>query len=464
MSETTNEKAIDHKVVKEAIPVSWEQVSSYEEAEQYLLEIPKFTRKHSLEETRCFLRVLGVPDENEKIIHVAGTNGKGSVCAYLCSILTQAGYRVGMFTSPHLVEMRERFRVGKELISKERFLWSFRYVMERLEEMRKVSGNVQYHPTFFELLFLMGMVLFQEVKTDYMILETGLGGRLDATNAIKNPILTVITEIGYDHMEYLGDTIERIAGEKAGILKPGVPVVFCDKRKEASKVILEQAQMLGNRAVAIKSEDYKLRNLANKSIDFSMQSRYYEYIDFRLKTSALYQMENAAIAVRCIEELMSSESEWKKDRVITREHIQDGLLHAFWEGRMEEILPGVYVDGAHNEDGIRAFVQTVETDGCQGRRYVLFSAVADKDYELMIDILKEKKLFDATAVVGIHSSRAAEPERLKQLFGECSFYDNTKQALDDLLNKKENDDLLYIVGSLYLVGEVKALLRRRTDD
>ena len=161
MSETTNEKAIDHKVVKEAIPVSWEQVSSYEEAEQYLLEIPKFTRKHSLEETRCFLRVLGVPDENEKIIHVAGTNGKGSVCAYLCSILTQAGYRVGMFTSPHLVEMRERFRVGKELISKERFLWSLLCdgtVGRNAESVRKCPVPSD----FFELLFLMEWYCFKK--------------------------------------------------------------------------------------------------------------------------------------------------------------------------------------------------------------------------------------------------------------------------------------------------------------
>lgn len=456
MSETTNERT-----ERGAGPVSWKQVSSYEEAEQYLLETPRFTVKHTLEETRCFLRVLGAPEENKKIIHVAGTNGKGSVCAYLCSILTEAGYCVGMFTSPHLVEMRERFRIRKEPVSKERFLWSFQYVMEHLEKMQRVSGNPEYHPTFFELLFLMGMVLFREEKADYIILETGLGGRLDTTNSIENPCLTVITEIGYDHMEYLGDTIEKIAKEKAGIMKPQIPVVFSDKRKEATEVILERAKKLENRAVAVNAEDYIHRKLTNKSIDFSMQSRYYDYIELKLMTPALYQTENAAIAVRCIEALMDS---CGNATGITLKNIQDGLRKACWEGRMEELLPGVYVDGAHNEDGIRAFVQSVEADGCQGRRCVLFSAVADKDYELMIDILKDRHLFDHVAVAGIHSSRAAQPERLKQLFGVCAFYRDTEAALDDLLNKKEEDDLLYIVGSLYLVGEVKALLRRRTDD
>ena len=466
MAESTNEK-----MRNQAKHSSWEQINSYEEAQQYLLEVPKFTRKHSLEETRCFLQVLGAPGENGKIIHVAGTNGKGSVCAYLCSVLTEAGYRVGMFTSPHLVEMRERFRIGSSIITEERFLWSFRYVMERLEEMRRVSGKPEYHPTFFELLFLMGMVLFREAQTDYILLETGLGGRMDATNAIQNPVLTVITEIGYDHMEYLGDTIEKIAGEKAGILKPGVPVVFCDKRMEATRVILKRAQMLENRAVAVNAEACIQRNLTNKSIDFSMHSRYYGYVRLKLMTSALYQIENAAIAVRCIEELIAQEIGMPEDEnssmkapLISLKQLQDGLTHAFWEGRMEEVLSGVYVDGAHNEDGIHAFVQTVEADACIGHRYLLFSAVADKEYGLMIDLLKDKKLFDQVAVVGLHSSRAADPERLKQLFGEGVFYSDTKQALDDLLNKKKEDDLLYVVGSLYLVGEVKVLLRRRTDD
>ncbi len=176
---------------------------TYEKTQQYILEMPKFTKKNSLDDTRLFLEILGSPEKDKKIIHVAGTNGKGSVCAYLCSVLTKAGYRTGMFTSPHLVEMRERFRIGKTLITEERFLQGFLMVMGRLEEMREKSGKTEYHPTFFELLFLMGMVIFREEKVEYIVLETGLGGRLDATNAVQTPVLTAITSIGYDHMEYL---------------------------------------------------------------------------------------------------------------------------------------------------------------------------------------------------------------------------------------------------------------------
>lgn len=432
---------------------------TYEKAEQYISEMPKFTQKNGLDDTKLFLEILGSPEKGKKIIHVAGTNGKGSVCAYLCSILTKAGYCTGLFTSPHLVEMRERFRIGQALITKEMFLQGFLTVMERLEEMRKISGNPKYHPTFFELLFLMGMVIFREERVEYIILETGLGGKLDATNAVQKPELTVITSIGYDHMKYLGNTIEEIAGEKAGILKPGIPVIFCDKRKEASEVIQKRAEILGNKAVGVKSDEYFYNKLTNKGIDFFMYSLYYGYIRLKLDTVALYQAENAAIAIRCIEQLPDG-------RGIGREQIEEALEEAFWEGRMEEVLPGVYVDGAHNEDGIRAFIRSVEADGCRGKRYLLFSAVGDKDYEGMIDILKGSRLFMEAVAVGIHDIRGIEPERLAGHFEgmSCRFAVDVIEALYDLLSRKREEDFIYIAGSLYLVGEVKAWLRRKSDD
>lgn len=432
---------------------------TYKEAERYILELPKVTAKNSLEDTRLFLKALGSPEEGKKIIHVAGTNGKGSVCAYLCSILKKGGYRTGLFTSPHLVEIRERFRIDGIPVTEERFLWGFRYVMERLGKMREASGKPEYHPTFFELLFLMGISIFREEKTDFLILETGMGGRLDATNAVKSPVLTVITSIGLDHMEYLGHTVEEIAGEKAGILKPGVPVVFCGKRKNAAAVIEKRAQMLENRAVGVKEGDFFYSKLTNKSIDFSMHSRYYGYIRLKLATGAIYQAENAAIAVRCMEQI-------PEGRYLTGSQIREGLEEAFWEGRMEEILPGVYVDGAHNEDGIRAFVRSVEADGCMGSRYLLFSAVSDKNYRGMIDILKNSGLFQEAAVAGIHNIRGVEPEMLKQHFNgmKCAFAADAQQALNDLLAKKKEEDFIYIAGSLYFAGEVKALVRRKSDD
>lgn len=432
---------------------------SHREAERYILDLPKFTKKNNVEDTGTFLKVLGSPEEEMKIIHVAGTNGKGSVCAYLCSMLAEGGYSVGMFTSPHLVEMRERFRTDKGLVTEEQFVWGFDYVMERLGEMRRLSGKPDYHPTFFELLFLMGMVIFRKEGVEYLILETGMGGRLDATNAVKNPVLTAITSIGYDHMEYLGDTIGEIAGEKAGILKQGVPVVFCDKRNGASAVIEERAQILGNQAIGVGEDDFFYSKLTNKSIDFSMHSLYYGYIRLKLATGALYQAENAAIAVRCMEQIPEGQH-------MTGKQIEEGLRETFWEGRMEEILPGVYVDGAHNEDGIRAFTRSVEEDGCIGKRYLLFSAVNDKNYGEMISILKGSKLFAEVAVAGIHNIRGAEPEMLLRHFDgmKCSFAADVEQALNGMLTKKKEKDFIYIAGSLYFVGEVKALVRRKSND
>lgn len=162
-----------------------EQYDTYGAAESYIYATPKFTSKNSLEDTRRFLAHLGFPACHKKILHVAGTNGKGSVCAYLCSVLQKAGISCGMFTSPHLVSMRERFRINGKIVSEERFLWAFRKVMEALKTLPEPLAAAGYHPTFFEFLFFMGMLLFEEAGVEYVVLETGLGGRLDATNAVE---------------------------------------------------------------------------------------------------------------------------------------------------------------------------------------------------------------------------------------------------------------------------------------
>ena len=196
---------------------------TYEEAAAYIEEIPKFTKKHTLEHTKTFLKRLGNPAADRKIVHVAGTNGKGSVCAYLQAILMAEGKRTGFFTSPHLVSVNERIRVDNIQIDNETFLKVFRKVLKIVRQM--VEDGIE-HPSYFEFLFGMGMTAFAETDVEYIILETGLGGRLDATNAIDNPALAIITSISLDHTAILGDTIEKIAGEKAGIIKPGVPVFF----------------------------------------------------------------------------------------------------------------------------------------------------------------------------------------------------------------------------------------------
>ena len=197
--------------------------------------IPMWTRKkNSLEDVRRFLDYLGNPDRDRPAIHVAGTNGKGSVCAFLTSILEEAGYSTGTFISPHLVEVRERFLINGRMVDQESFEGAFETV---LEASRKLADQGLCHPTFFEFLFYMAMVLFRMRDVDVMILETGMGGRLDITNVLERPAACVITSISMDHTKYLGDTLAKIAGEKAGIIKTGVPLIFDDGQPEVSTIL-----------------------------------------------------------------------------------------------------------------------------------------------------------------------------------------------------------------------------------
>lgn len=424
-------------------------ITTYEAAVQYLLDVPRFTKKNTVQDTMAYLHKLGDPDLGMKIIHVAGTNGKGSVCAYMRSILEAAGYRIAVFTSPHLVDIRERFVIAGEMISKEAFLNAFLLIYNSLD------GD--YHPTFFEFLFFIAMLVFPKANVDYCILETGLGGRLDATNSVAEKELSVITRISLDHVEYLGDTVEKIAGEKAGIIHKGAPVVYADVEPDATKVFEKRAKELGVRTYPVSKNDYAFLKFNNKNIDFSVHTGYYGYISLTLHTIARYQMENASLAVRAIEVLDTG-------RTITKEAVQKGIALCFWEGRMEEILPDVYVDGAHNEDGIRAFLETVCADGCSFGRTLLFSVVSDKDYVHMVAELVESGLFQHVAIAHMHTGRAATLENLRKLFDgypDCKYtlYDNVATAFHTLLETQKQGERIYIAGSLYLVGEIKELLK-----
>ena len=319
-----------------------------------------------------------------------------------------------------------------------------------------------YHPTFFEYLFFMAMVLFARHKVDYMILETGLGGRLDATNAIDNKEVCVITSIGYDHMEYLGDTLSLIAAEKAGIMRKNIPVVYFDKEKEVTETLEKCAMQTGTKTVPVSFLAIKEINSTHKTIDFSLQSNYYGYIRFRMSTIALYQIENAALAVTAVEQLADR-------KLISKASLQEGIRKAHWEGRMEEIMPSVYLDGAHNTDGMKAFLHTVREDGCLGQRKLLFSMVKDKQYQAVIAMLGQAELFDEIGIVALQDARALPLQELEDNFRQYTElkirkYDRLENAVEDIFAGKREEDRVYIVGSLYLVGEVKALLRRHSHD
>lgn len=425
-------------------------IATFEEAEAYLNDTPRFTTKNTMEDTRAFLHRLGDPDRKMKIIHVAGTNGKGSVCAYMRSILETAGYGVAVFTSPHLVDIRERFVVEGAMISKEDFLRAFLRVYDLIDFQ-------VYHPSYFEYLFFIAMILFPERNPDFCILETGLGGRLDATNSVSKKELAVITHISLDHVEYLGNTVEKIAGEKAGIMQAGAEAVFWDSGSEATAVFEEKATALGISAYSVSNQDYRFLKNNKKSIDFSVSTEYYGYISLTLQTIAAYQMENAALAVRAIEKL-------DRGRTVTEAHIKQGVKACFWAGRMEEVRPEVYVDGAHNEDGIRAFLESVSLDGVQGDRSLLFSVVKDKDCDKMVEELVRSGLFSRIAIAHMQTGRALDLDYLKSVFDrypDCcySVYDNVTVALQELLHSRKPDGRVYIAGSLYLAGEIKELFK-----
>ncbi len=461
------------------------EIREYEAAVSYCLEIPRFTKKNSMELTKAFYEYLGKPGSGSKIVHVAGTNGKGSVCAFLQSICMQANQSVGMFTSPHLCDIRERVRMNGEWISKEEFMESFRTLSKKLIDFQKVpkeeppiecypiqkQDRTQYHPSFFEWLFFIAMLHFEKTAPDVILLETGLGGRLDATNCIENPALTIITKIGFDHMEYLGESIEQIAKEKAGIIKPGVTVISLQDKMEAVKVIEEKAKSLSSPCIFVSKEDVDSILFLNKRIDFSYKSRYYGYVRFSVATTATYQVENAVLAIKAAEELFSNPSE-KKDGshsrpILGTEALQQGIKAMHWEGRMEEVVPGVFLDGAHNEDGIKAFLDSVDKDGCRGKRALLFSAVSDKQYEKMAEMITNSKLFDTIYTAPIDSVRGITEDKLKQLFkGAAKVIHATSPqwALEEMLDDRGVEDYLYVAGSLYLIGQLKEWFKEFEND
>ncbi len=428
---------------------------NYEEAVAYIEETPKFTTKNSLEHTKECLRRLGNPQNTFKVIHVAGTNGKGSTCAFLTSILREAGYSCGLFTSPHLVEINERFQINEEIITDQVFLDAFCKVKALADEL---LAEGSYHPTYFEMLFLMGMVIFAEAGVDYVTLETGLGGRLDATTSVENPIACVITSISFDHMQYLGDTIEEIAGEKAGIIVPGVPVIYDGNNKTAAAVIRKRARELGSPAIEVRRKDAQILRNTQAGIDFSLKNAYYGDTVFSIPFIAGYQVMNGALALTAMEVL-------KDCLPIPIEKIQEGMKKTRWQGRMETVLPGVIVDGAHNEDGVEKFVETAAHFQKENPLTLLFSAVEDKDYRDMVRTICEKIGFRHVVTTQVGGSRMVSAKKLAELFKEMGCedvraFEEIPKAFEEAYRLKGKDGMLFCVGSLYLVGEIKRVIRR----
>lgn len=419
---------------------------TYDEAVNYIYELPKHTTKHSFEEGREFLDALGDPDAGMSVIHVAGTNGKGSVCAYMESILMHAHLKTGCFISPHLVDCRERIRIDGRMCSEEAFLKAFERVYELSSKL--------FVPTFFEYLFYIAMLIFADEAPDVVILETGLGGRLDATNLVRSKEVSVITSIGYDHMEYLGDTLEQIAAEKAGICAQGKPVVYwedCPGASEISRVADKRESV----EIALPHSIISDIHRENSGIDFCLRYKYDSCICPHIGTHALYQVENAAIAV-CA--LMEAE---KFASVLSESDYVSGLNDMYWPGRMEEVEERLILDGAHNVPGIEAFIRSVRDDGAVSRLLV-FGCMQDKAYLDEIGILSASGLFERAVCVTVDSHRAQSAEVIADEFRKAGLEayaaSNASEALKLARDYVTTDGLYaYITGSLYLVGEMRGL-------
>ena len=428
---------------------------NYTEAVDYIETIPKFTVKHPPEHTRELLSRLGNPQEGIKIIHVAGTNGKGSVCAYLNAMLLAGGKKTGLFTSPHLVRINERFQINGEDVSDEQFLDAFLKVEKAAKEY---EAEGEGHPSYFETLFLMGMLIFKEAGVEYLVMETGLGGRLDATNVVEKPLACIITSISRDHTEYLGDTLEAIAGEKAGIIKAGVPVIYDASQPGPASVIAAKAKEMGSPAWPMEPSFYEMKTQSREGITFTFAYPGGEKAELAIPYVAKYQMMNASLAFYTMHILQDVHD-------IPKNVLAEGLSKIKWPCRMEMAAPGVIIDGAHNEDGIAQFVSTAGYFAKENEITILFTAVAGKHYHEMIGEICEGIHPSHVVATQIDGSRVVPAEVLAEDFRKAGCTDVCAEpeigaAYEKALGKK-GSGMLFCVGSLYLAGELKAYLAKR---
>ena len=396
----------------------------YEQVLEIIENSRRFGNRPGVEVTAVMLEKLGNPQRGLPFIHVAGTNGKGSVCAFLNRIFMEAGWKVGLFTSPHLINFRERIKVNDQMITKAD-------VMRLGNRILTVDYGV--NATMFDYCLLMAVLYFQEQNCDLAIIETGLGGRLDSTNALGLPEVAVITRIGYDHMAVLGETLAEIAEEKAGILKPGAPAVFAPQESEALAVLKKHQE-----GICVSSAD--LKKVAEMKEDLL----------------GTYQLENAAAAMLAAEILLKKEQVPNIQQVIRR-----GLKKTYWPGRMEVLSEAPYfmVDGAHNSNGIHALKTSLIVRYPSEKFHFVMGVMADKDYENMIVELLPLAIDFVT--VTPDCERALQAEQLAQQIKERGIPAKSVKNVRDVLMLPVEGEKTIALGSLYFIGELKALWRER---
>ena len=402
--------------------------------------------KLGLQNIKTLMEKLGNPQDKLKIIHIAGTNGKGSCTSFVNSVLVSQGYKVGMFTSPSIYNFEERIRINNKNIPEDKLI-------ELMDEVREVANTLEVFPADFELVTAVAFLYFYREKCDFAIMEVGLGGRLDATNVVDNPLITLITSISFDHQQFLGNTIKEISLEKAGIIKDGVPLVLYSQDTEIMDNIIRVAKSKNSKVI--------LNDLSKiKVLDNSKSGQIIDYKEFRnLKINLLgsHQVKNATISLELLLELRKMGFE------ISNESIYDGFLTVTWPCRFELVSksPDFILDGAHNIDGIEKFISNINFYYKDSRKIAIFGVLEDKDYNEMLERIIP--CFDMFLTVRPDSERAMEAYELKdkiEALTEKKVYsfDNYQDAIDKSFEISSKDDVISAFGSLYFVGEVRKLL------
>lgn len=417
-------------------------------------EIQRSGIKFGLDNVLTVLRSFGDPHKKFPSIHVAGTNGKGSVCAMLTEVLSRHGLRVGFYSSPHLVRVEERVRVGRNLISSRAFCRMLTELKNGVEGLVR-AGKLPSPLTYFEHLTCLAFLFFEREKVDIAVLEVGMGGRFDATNVVT-PLVSVITSISRDHMEFLGRTSADIAGEKAGIIKPGVPVVCGIRMGRVYRVIRSSAKEMGSPFVGVFNKDKEFKATKTRSGYHFIYKIGGQTYRFRPGLQGRYQGENAAVAIAAAHEMNRV---W---RGLSKRNIIQGLTQTRWEGRLETLSrnPDIILDGAHNEGAareLRAYIR----EFLRPPLILVFAVLKDKDIRALTRILFP--LADRIILTGLPFARAARPDEVKALAptpaGRIIIEPDLRQAMHAAGEAAGKRGTVLVAGSLFLVGEVKKLSR-----
>lgn len=421
---------------------------TYEEAIQYIHSTYKFGMKLGLENIRRLLGYIGNPEKNLKIIHVAGTNGKGSTSSFISSILKEAGYKVALYTSPYLEEFEERMKINGENISREKLVYYVEYIKPIIARMVREGYN---HPTEFEVITAIAFKYFSDEEVDFVVLEVGLGGRFDATNAISSSLVSVITSIDYDHMDKLGNTLGDIAYEKAGIIKKKGVVVSFYQQEEALKVINDACEVREAYLTVLDKSNVVIKE---QNSDFQVFD-YKNFKDLKITLLGTHQIYNASLVVEVIQKLKNIYG-----YRIEEEAIKRGLMNAKWPGRLEVMKkrPYVVIDGAHNPQGMTVLKESLKLFNYR-RLILVIGMLKDKEVDKMLNIITP--VADVIITTTPLSDRAYSAKDLASKISRNSVFavDQIDKAVNEALKMAGEEDMVLFCGSLYMIGHVRKLLR-----